>query len=855
MPKTSTHTASLSKAQLLLTSSMALAFVSGYGRVAYGGSCAPIGGGTYQCSGAASPGDATITLNSGAAPLTVTTQPGFGQTVSTGLGFNLRSTDSISFTDNNSSTISGSSIGIYSRNTGTGATSITVTGVVTGVGNTAIYSQNGATSTDLTILAVDVNGAVTGISGRNTGTGALTITSTGTVSGTSQDGINARNSGTDLTITAAAVSGGRTAIFAGNTGSGSISVTTSGAVTGGTGAGIATQGNAGAAVQINLSSGSTVSATSGTAITNDDSNATVSVKSGAAVNGAISLGDGSDLLDFSGGDFSGVTLFDGGDDNSSGDGFVDTLRFGSSGSLNGANVRNFEKFEVVNNAVVTLTDNTLTAGDGGAGTGIFTQSGGVLRLNSGATSLNGNVSNGGTISAQNGSVGDMITVSGDFIGNGGTVMLDVQLGGDGSTTDILQIGGDTSGTTFVSVNNIGGAGAQTINGIEIIQVSGTSGGSFTLNGTAQTSSGEQIVVAGPFGYRLVKTGSGNFALSSLDASGNPILVGAGAAAFETLPSVLLSMNRLRGYQARTASRLPAGPSDGGTVTRLTAPYGSGGDVLAYPNSPVWIELSGKRSDLTPVSSEAGITSVKTNTYTISVGVDTILSELSNGTLYGGVGLIYGDASSTVRTDQGTSNIDTESLGLNLSATWLDARGFYLDTQLQYNNNSSDVTDPTTGLAQDDIDSDQFAVSLEVGRPIEVNPGLVLVPQAQLSYTTLDVDEFTDSSGNQVLFEDAESVLARVGLSANKWFSSSHGAGSYFGLINLYHEFDPDTRVSVGGMDFDEEIDDTGIELGFGARMILNDRYELSGSLNYLTGLEDFGESYELEAVLGLQVRF
>jgi outer membrane autotransporter protein len=118
-----------------------------------------------------------------------------------------------------------------------------------------------------------------------------------------------------------------------------------------------------------------------------------------------------------------------------------------------------------------------------------------------------------------------------------------------------------------------------------------------------------------------------------------------------------------------------------------------------------------------------------------------------------------------------------------------------------------------------------------------------------------VDDFTDSSGNQVAFEDAESVLARVGLSANKWFTNSHGSGSYFGLINLYHEFDPDTRVSVGGMNFDEEIDDTAIELGFGARMILNDRYELSGSLNYLTGLEDLGESYELEAVLGLQVRF
>lgn len=833
---------------------MALAVVGAYGRTAYGGSCTPSGGGTYSCSGPATGGDATITLNSGASPLTVTTQPGFGHTVSSGNGLNLRSSDSISFTDANSSVITGSNLGIYSRNTGTGAMTITVTGVVTGTGGTGVYANNAGTATDMTISAVDTNGGSFGITARNNGTGALTITSTGTASGTSQDGINGRNAGTDLTITAVNANGGRTGIFAQNTGSGSISVTTSGTVTGGTGVGIATLAGAGTAVNITLSSGSAVSATSGTAITNDQSDATVTVNSGAAVAGAITLGDGSDTLDFTGGDFSGVTLFDGGDDSSSGDGFVDTLRFGSSGALAGANVTNFEVIEITNNSTITLTDNSLTAGDGGAGTGLTVQSGSSLRLNTGATSLTGNITNGGMLSAQNGSVGDAITVSGDFVGTGGTILLDVELGGDGSATDMLQISGDTSGTTFVSVNNIGGAGAETINGIEIIQVGGASNGIFTLNGTSQTATGEQIVVAGPFGYRLVDTGSGSFVLSSLDASGNPILVGSSIASFEALPSILQSVNRVRGFQARTAARTAVAPSGDATRQRVRD-FGTDGDVLSYPDTPVWLELTGRRSEIAPVRSDAGINTVRTDTYTIAVGADTLLSEFANGALYGGVAISYDDASSTVRTDQGNSDIDTTSLGLTLSATWLDARGFYVDTQLQYNDNSSDTRDPATGLEQNDIDSDQYAISVEVGRPYEVKPGLVLIPQAQLTYASLDVDDFTDSSGNNVVFDDADSVLARLGLSANKWFANSRGTGSYFGVVNLYHEFDPTTRISAGGMEFNEEIDDTGIELGLGARMILNERYELSGSLNYLTGLDDLGDSYELEATLGLQVRF
>lgn len=42
------------------------------------------------------------------------------------------------------------------------------------------------------------------------------------------------------------------------------------------------------------------------------------------------------------------------------------------------------------------------------------------------------------------------------------------LGGDNSPTDKMNVKGDTQGNTRVRVDNIGGVGAQTVNGIELI---------------------------------------------------------------------------------------------------------------------------------------------------------------------------------------------------------------------------------------------------------------------------------------------------------------------------------------------------------------------------------------------------
>ncbi len=77
-----------------------------------------------------------------------------------------------------------------------------------------------------------------------------------------------------------------------------------------------------------------------------------------------------------------------------------------------------------------------------------------------------------------------------------------------SATDLVQIGGNTSGGTDVVVTNIGGTGAPTVEGIKVIDVAGTSNGTFSLVGD-YVIAGQQAIVAGAYGYTLWKNGVAN----------------------------------------------------------------------------------------------------------------------------------------------------------------------------------------------------------------------------------------------------------------------------------------------------------------------------------------------------------
>lgn len=352
--------------------------------------------------------------------------------------------------------VSSYTLGIGAYNEGSGALSITASGVSSDDGS-GVFAKNSAAGTDLTVTVNDAlgnygagieasnngSGSLTvtnhdasaqffGIRAYNRGGGALTIESTG-YAGSRGAAISAYNdaSGTDMTITAVRVnSDERDGILARNFGTGTLSVTASGAVYGGNyGAGIVTETRAGGSTVITLNDGASVSATSGVAITNDAGDSDTTVKAGASVTGEIRLGDGRDNLTFNGGNFSGVTQFDGGANTNTND----TLTFRNvSGSLDGNKAINWENVVIGGGGSISLSGalatDTVDVEDGGTlgGTGI----------------VQGNLSiaAGGSVGPGN-SAGDL-TVDGDFaLASGANAFLEVE-GTSLGEFDRLLISGD-----------------------------------------------------------------------------------------------------------------------------------------------------------------------------------------------------------------------------------------------------------------------------------------------------------------------------------------------------------------------------------------------------------------------------
>ncbi|EHX7962963.1 autotransporter outer membrane beta-barrel domain-containing protein [Escherichia coli] len=141
-----------------------------------------------------------------------------------------------------------------------------------------------------------------------------------------------------------------------------------------------------------------------------------------------------------------------------------------------------------------MSGNVTTAGD------VNVMPGGTLRV--AKTTIGGNLENGGTVqmNSEGGKPGNVLTVNGNYTGNNGLMTFNATLGGDNSPTDKMNVKGDTQGNTRVRVDNIGGVGAQTVNGIELIEVGGNSAGNFALTtGTVE---------AGAYVYTLAK-GKGN----------------------------------------------------------------------------------------------------------------------------------------------------------------------------------------------------------------------------------------------------------------------------------------------------------------------------------------------------------
>lgn len=365
--------------------------------------------------------------------------------------------------------------------------------------------------------------------------------------------------------------------------------------------------------------------------------------------------------------------------------------------------------------------------------------------------VTGNVENSGSIvvgQAQSGEQHGGFTIDGNYAGNGGRVIFNTQLAGDHSSTDKLTITGDTSGSSKVIVVNANGAGEKTENGIRLIEVGGSSVGTFALEGRA---------VAGAYEYFLYQGGTatpndGDWYLRSALYSDDPNSdsetpiyrpEGAGYMANMAAARYLFSL-RLEDREGRAE------------------------------NSSMWLRQVGSRTKHRDTS---GQLRTATNSYVVQGGGELWNSQFGQDDRLGlGVMLAYGQANSKVTSSKivnyAKSSIDGYSAGLY--GTWYqDAstlNGLYVDSWVQYSWLDAEVNGQRQ--VKESYDIKGYSASLEAGyrMPIYngVNGNVFLTPQGQITWSGINPDDHHESDGKAfVTGSGKDNIQTRLGFKLSR----------------------------------------------------------------------------------------
>ncbi|WP_273795040.1 autotransporter outer membrane beta-barrel domain-containing protein [Brucella intermedia] len=468
---------------------------------------------------------------------------------------------------------------------------------------------------------------------------------------------------------------------------------------------------------------------------------------------------------------------------------------------------------------------------------------------------------------------------GNYTGANGTLAVNTWLEADGAPSDILHVTSDTAGNSFLRVRNTGGPGALTQdNGILVVQVDGQSNGDFSLIGDYELE-GQQVVVGGAYAYSLWKNGistphDGNWYLrSTLSVQPGPgpapepepePIYQAGDPIYEAYSRALLGLMEMPTLQQRVGNRYWSGPG----ALQIAQGDGPGTELPPSPEKEniiqengVWGRIVGFQLTIDPDRSTTGAHS-KLDIFKLQAGIDGLLHEDEVGKLIGGITAHYGHGRSRIASFYGDGKIDTNAYGFGATLTWYGHEGFYIDAQGEASWFDSDLSSLLANRPLTDGNKGfGYALSIDTGKRLYRDYDWTLTPQAQLVYSSVDFDDFTDTFGAPVSLDRSNSLRGRLGLSVDReraWVDDDgfinrlHG----YGIANLYYEFLGDRRVDVAETAFlnHDERFWGGLGLGF-SRNWEDDKYSVYGEGLVTTSMQNFGDSYSLKGVLGVRVRF
>lgn len=440
--------------------------------------------------------------------------------------------------------------------------------------------------------------------------------------------------------------------------------------------------------------------------------------------------------------------------------------------------------------------------------------------------LGGNLINAGTIQLAGDQIGNVMVVGGNYTATG-SLIINTVLNGDNSPSDQLIIDGHTSGNTLVTVINAGGSGAQTINGIRVIEVRGQSDGVFTLSNR---------VVAGAFEYSLNQglpgQNDGNWYLRSQGPT-------------PSIPQWRPEIGAYLGNQSLSS------------VMQMHTLYDRQGDQFNQGNRSIWLRaVSGQ------IGSKAANNNVDIDSnYTlIHFGGD--LAAYRSGAQRLQIGLIgswgRGNTDSTGNRDANgkrhTAHGKVDGYSAGLYATWFadtdTRRGAYVDGWLQYGWYKNDTTGE--GQYTGSYDSNLFTVSLEGGHAFILSDTATqqwrLIPQVQIAYSRYTADRFIDVSNTIVDGQNQDQWTSRLGARLLGQMQVGGNTLQPFAEINWWHN-NRQGSVSLDGQNVDEDTPRDRGELKLGVQTAFGKNWS---GWAHVSWQGDFTDYQRLEGTAGVR---
>ncbi|WP_282169996.1 autotransporter domain-containing protein [Ruegeria atlantica] len=271
------------------------------------------------------------------------------------------------------------------------------------------------------------------------------------------------------------------------------------------------------------------------------------------------------------------------------------------------------------------------------------------------------------------------------------------------------------------------------------------------------------------------------------------------------------------------------------------------DLTTTAGPLFWVESQGERD-----SYDVGDGEMTTNSGSLRYGANLPLGEVGGGQLFGGLEFGIGSLSSNIGTSSANANISTNAYDATLSALWVADSMFYINGQLRYGFFDSQVR-PNGGGAVD-ADGSGYEISIEVGKPFTLPNEWMLIPQAQVMYSDIDMDDVPDRvAGSQIgSLVDSDTLTARAGLRAERAFANN---SMLYGQIDFYHAFDNATSVVFGQSAVFTERGQNTAALSIGGDVALSDRSWLYGEITSETGLGSSSNDHPFGWNIGVEVQF